>query len=331
MKSAWRSWVSAIMAVVAVTLIAPGTGHCQWPTKQLNIVVPYGPGGTTDRVMRSFAPFLEKELGVPVIVVNRPGGGATIGTKAHILNDAADGSFVVYTLQPYLSGAIFKNALNLDDVDFFGLNYSSPQGLFVNAGSRFNSAQELFDAIQAAPGKTTMSVIPNSWSRVGNALLENRLGAKIKAIPYEGGGKQRLAVIKNEVNCTISEVYGTLAAAAADMRCLAVFSDKRLPELPDVPTVKELMQAMGVKPIPALSNTRFFLVKKSFRAKHPDRWEMLTATMARAASNPEFIQLMAKQKLKVIWKGPEATRTAVENSHEVLMPFAAFWQGGKSK
>ena len=184
MKSARRIWVSAIMAVVAVALIAPGTAYCQWPTKQLNIVVPYGPGGTTDRVMRSFAPFLEKELGVPVIVVNRPGGGATIGTKAHILNDPDDGSFVVYTIQPYLSGAIFKKALKLEEVDFFGLNYSSPQGLFVNAKSKFTSARELFDAIQAAPGKTTMSVIPNSWSRVGNALLENRLGARSKAIPY---------------------------------------------------------------------------------------------------------------------------------------------------
>jgi putative tricarboxylic transport membrane protein len=327
MKSKIFSTLS--IAVLALVLMTPASGICQWPTKQLSIVVPYGAGGTTDRVMRSFAPFLEKELKVPVIVVNRPGGGGTVGTKAHILNDPDDGSFVLYTIEPYLSGAIFKKALNFDDVDFFGLNYNSPQGLFVQSDSPYKTAQDLFKAIKDAPGKISISVIPNSWSRVANALLEERLGAKIKEIPYEGGGKQRLAVIKNEVNFTITEVYGTLAAAAQDVRCLAVFEDERLPEIPEVPTINELMKEIGGKEIPPLRNTRFFIVKKGFKEKYPDRWEMLTAAMAKAATNPEFVQLMATQKLEAIWEDPNSTRKKIEKSHEVLRPFASFWQGSK--
>lgn len=329
MRGMGKFSAAVALAALVVMLAAPAPGLAEWPTKQLNIVVPYGPGGTTDRIARAMGPFLEKELGVPVVLINRKGGGAVVGTKAHLLNDPADGSFIVYTIEPYLSGAVFKGALKLDDFDYFGLNYFSPQGLWVNAKSKYKTAQELFADIKAKPGKITMSVIPNSWSRVAASLIKDRLGAGVKGIPYQGGGKQRMAVIKNDVMCTVTEVYGTLAAAAEDMRCLAVFGNKRLPELPDTPTFNELMKEMGLKSIPPLSNFRFFMVKKAFKAKYPDRFKALAEALGKAAKNPEYIKMMATQKLKVSWEGPAETKAAVYESNQTLQPFASFWQKKK--
>jgi tripartite-type tricarboxylate transporter receptor subunit TctC len=329
MKRMSKLYLTVMAVALVLVLVAPAPGICQWPTKQLNIVVPFGSGGTTDRIARAMGPFLAKELGVPVVLINRKGGGGITGTKVHLKNDPADGSFIVYTLEPYLSGAVFKGAFKLDDFDYLGLNYYSPQGLWVHASSEFTSAKKLLHAMKKNPGKITMSVIPNSWSRVGNSLLKERLNGFAKEIPYQSGGKQRMGVIKKEVVCTITEVYGTLASASEDMRCLAVFGDKRLPELPEVPTINEVLGEMGAKPMPALSNFRFFMVKKGFKENHPDLFEVLEKAMAKASLNPEYQKIMNNLKLKIQWKGSAETTEAVKKAHETLLPFAVFWQGKK--
>lgn len=319
--------VFTAVTVSILLLFGSGVGYCKWPTKQLNIVVPYGAGGTTDRVIRALAPFLEKEVGVPVVPVNRPGGGALVGTKAHLVNDPADGSFILYTIQPYLSGAIVKGAFKLDDFDYFGLNYYSPQGLWVNTkAGKYKTAEDLFKAIQASPGKIRMSIIPNSWSRPAAALLSERLGAAIKEIPYEGGGKQRMAVIKQEVDFTVTEIHGTLAAAAEDMTCLGVFAKKPVPVVANVPLINDKMKALGMAPLPALSNTRFFVVKSAFRKTYPDRFNMLDAAIKKACENPEFVQIMNKQKLDVSWMTPDESKAEIYESDTVLQKFSKFWK-----
>jgi putative tricarboxylic transport membrane protein len=316
-----------VLAVLSVLLLGSGVGYCKWPTKQLNIVVPFGAGGTTDRVIRSLGPFLEKEIEVPVVLVNRPGAGGLVGTKAHLVNDPADGSFIVYTIQPYLSGAVVKGAFKLEDFDYFGLNYYSPQGLWVNAkAGKYKTAEDLFKSIQSQPGKIKMSIVPNSWSRPSAALLSERLGAAIKEIPYEGGGQQRMAVIKEEVDFTVTEVYGTLAAASEDMTCLAVFSKKPTPEIPKVPIINKVMEQLKKEPLPAISNTRFFLVKAEFRKAYPDRFDMLNKALEKAFHNPEFVEMLKKQKLDVSWMNPADTKAEVYEADAIAQRFAEFWK-----
>jgi putative tricarboxylic transport membrane protein len=326
MKSRKLLLCSALVALAGM-LFVPGSGYCKWPTKQLNIIVPYGAGGTTDRVVRALAPFLEKELGVPVVTVNRAGGGGLVGTKTHLVSDPADGSFIVYTIQPYLSGAIIKGGFNLEDFDYFGLNYYSPQGLWVNAKTgKFKTADELFKAIQSQPSKIKMSIIPNSWSRPSAALLAERFGAGVREIPYQGGGQQRMAVIKDEVDFTVTEVHGTLAAAAEDMACLAVFAKDPVPEVPDVPLINSVMKQAGKEPLPPLSNSRFFLVKTEFRKTYPERFDMLNAAIEKAFQNPEFVSMMKKQKLEISWMTPDETRAEVYAADDVAQKFSEFWK-----
>ncbi len=123
MRNVMKFAVLLILSISVLVLIMPNSALSKWPTKRLVIVVPFGPGGTTDRIARAMAPFLQKEIGVPVILTNRPGGGGIIGTKTHIKNDPTDGSFIMYSLQPYLSGAVVKGAFKIDNFDYIGVNY----------------------------------------------------------------------------------------------------------------------------------------------------------------------------------------------------------------
>jgi tripartite-type tricarboxylate transporter receptor subunit TctC len=82
------------LVIRLTVLLVSGAEVCEWPTTHLNVGVPFSPGGNTDRIVRAVVPFLEKEPGLPVVMVNRKGGGGgLVGTKAHIKNDPADGSF----------------------------------------------------------------------------------------------------------------------------------------------------------------------------------------------------------------------------------------------
>lgn len=315
--------MATFILFIAITVVSlPVVCSAEWPTKKLSIVVPFGTGGTTDRIIRLMAPYLEKEIGVPVVVVNRPGGGGMVGTKAYAANDPSDGSVILYTLQPYLSGLVFKGAIKIDDFDYFGMNYNSPQGIWVNKDSRFTDAETLFKAIQKDPKKVKMTYIPNSWSLPASELLGDRLGAKSKTIPYNSGGKERMAIVAGDCDFATTEVFGTLASAAEELKPLAIFADNRIDAIKETPTINEVMKGMGLKDMPNLSNTRFFLAKTEFRKTYPDRWKMLLEALEKANTNPEFLAKTKKQNLTIVWMDEAASAKSVREAHEAAIPYS---------
>jgi putative tricarboxylic transport membrane protein len=310
----------------------PGAGLCKYPVDKLTIVVPFSTGGTTDRIARAMAPAISRQLGVPVMIINRKGGGSIVGIKAHLKNDPADGSVIAYQIEPYLSGAIVKGAWKLDDFDYLGVNYWSPQSIWVRKDSKYKTLEQLLEAIKADPKKIKHSYLPNSWGLPILALLKERIGAEPKAIPYQGGGPQRMAVISGDVDFAVTELFGTRAAAAADLKPLCIFDTTRATSAyPEVPTVNEVMKKMGLSPMPVVSNFRFYLVKKGFKQKYPDRWNALVKALEKASADPEFKDILSKQKLEVTWKGPEECQKAVEESNQFCQQFKQFWAKKEKK
>ncbi|MFH1757448.1 MAG: tripartite tricarboxylate transporter substrate binding protein [Pseudomonadota bacterium] len=308
-------------------MLLPGAGFCAYPVDKLTIVVPYPTGGTTDRLARARTPALSKQLGVPVTIANREGGGSIVGIKAHLKNDPADGSFIVYQIQPYLSGGIIKGAWKLSDFDYLGLDYWSPQSIWVRKDSKYKTLEQLFEAIKTDPKKIKHAYLPNSWALPIIALLKERIGAEPKAIPYQGGGPQRLAIIAGDVDFGVTELYGTRAAAEADLKPLCVFDTARVTSAyPETPTINEVMKKMGLKAMPIVSNFRFYLVKKGFKQKYPDRWDTLVKAMQKASADPEFKDILSKQKLVATWKGPEECERAVVESDQFCQQFKAFFK-----
>lgn len=313
-------------ALVAGGVIFPSLGHGKYPVDKLTIVVPYPTGGTTDRLARVIAPFLSKQLGVPVTIANREGGGSIVGIKAHLKNDPADGSHIVYQIEPYLSGGILKDAWNMGDFDYLGVDYWSPQSIWVKKDSKYTSLEQLLQEIKAQGPRIKHGYLPNSWGLPVVALLKERIGGEPKGIPYQGGGPQRMALLAGDVDFIVSELFGTRAATEADLRPICIFEKNRVNFYPEVPIINEIMEKMGLKPMPLLSNFRFYMVKKGFKQKYPDRWDILVKALEKASTDPEYKVILSKQKLEATWKEPRECEKAVAESYQYCEKFKEFFK-----
>lgn len=307
-------------------IIFTNLSHGKYPVDKLTIVVPYPTGGTTDRIARAVAPFLSKQLGVPVTIANREGGGSIVGIKAHLKNDPADGSHIVYQIEPYLSGGVMKGAWKLDDFDYLGVDYWSPQSIWVRKDSKYKNLEQLLGEIKTQSTKIKFGYLPNSWGLPVMALFKERIGAEAKGIPYQGGGPQRMALLAGDIDFIVSELFGTRAAAEVDLRPICIFEKTRMAIYPDVPAVNEVMEKMGLKPMPILSNFRFYMVKKGFKQKYPERWDTLVQALEKASLDPEYKVILSKQKLEAAWKGPKECEKAVAESYEFSEKFKEFFK-----
>lgn len=315
-----------LFTLLSGALIFTNPAYSKYPVDKLTIVVPYPTGGTTDRIARAIAPFLSKQLGVPVTIANREGGGSIVGIKAHLKNDPADGSHIVYQIEPYLSGGVMKGAWKLEDFDYLGVDYWSPQSIWVKKDSKYKNLEQLLGEIKVHSTKIKFGYLPNSWGLPVMALLKERIGAEAKGIPYQGGGPQRMALVAGDIDFIISELFGTRAAAEADLKPICIFEKNRMAIYPEVPTINEVMEKMGLKPMPILSNFRFYMVKKGFKQKYPDRWEMLRQALEKASLDPEYKIILSRQKLEATWRGPEECAKAVTESFQFCEKYKEFFK-----
>jgi tripartite-type tricarboxylate transporter receptor subunit TctC len=214
----------------------------KYPTRAIHIVVGFTPGGGNDILARIVGQKLSENLGQPVVIDNRPGGGAIVATE-YVAKAAPDG----YTLLVGASGAMTINPavytkLPYDPVhDFVPLSEigSFPLILIVNASSPFKSVADLVAYAKANPDKTNYSSASTAF-QVATELFKQKTGASMQEIPYKGAADSVMAVISGQVTATIADagpVSGQIKGG--QVRALAVAAPKRTADLPDVPTMKE--------------------------------------------------------------------------------------------
>lgn len=239
-----RHLLAAIAA--ATPLASPALAQAPWPSRPIRLVIPFGTGGTTDIIGRLVADEMSRFLGQPIIVENRPGAGATLGTGL-VAQAAPDG----YTLLlSTISGMAIGNTLYRDriqwdaDRDFahIAMLLGTPYLLAVNP--RF-PARTLAEYV--AEAKRRPQGIELATSGIGSLphLIALRMaaatGIQLTHIPYRGGAQAATDVIAGQVPSMID----SLTAASANMRAgsvrtLAFSSPERIPDFPDVPTFAEL-------------------------------------------------------------------------------------------
>jgi tripartite-type tricarboxylate transporter receptor subunit TctC len=237
------SIVGACLGLLA--LGAPASAQedpVKYPTRPIRIVVGFTPGGGNDILARIVGQKLSESLGQPVVIDNRPGGGAIVATE-YVAKAAPDG----YTLLVGASGAMTINPavytkLPYDPVhDFVPLSEigSFPLILIVNAPSPFKSVADLVAYAKANPDKTNYSSASTAF-QVATELFKQKTGAPMQEIPYKGAADSVMAVISGQVTATIADagpVSGQIKGG--QVRALAVAAPKRTADLPDVPTMKE--------------------------------------------------------------------------------------------
>jgi tripartite-type tricarboxylate transporter receptor subunit TctC len=230
----------AVIAGMAAPTLAQ-EDPSKYPTRPIRLVVGFAAGGGNDIIARVFGQKLSESLGQPVIVENKPGGGAIIATD-YVAKSAPDG----YTLLLSASGISVNPALYsklpYDAVnDFVAVSQlaSFPLIMIVGANSPIRSVTELVAYAKANPDKTNYASSSASFQLV-TELFKQKTGAPMQAITYKSANESVLAVISGQVTTTIADAGPVVQQVkSGTARALAVATARRIDDLPDVPTLKE--------------------------------------------------------------------------------------------
>jgi tripartite-type tricarboxylate transporter receptor subunit TctC len=234
----------AALALAGALSVAAGTAQAQYPERPITLIVPWGAGGGTDATGRMIASLLEAELGQPVNVVNRTGGSGVVGHSA-IATAAPDGYTIgVLTVEIGMMHWAGLTELTGEDYTPIALYNYDPAGLQVRADSEWQTAQDVLDAVKAAPGEHNASGTGQGgiWHLALAGMLDQAGIAPDAApwVPSQGAapGLQELAAGGVDiVPCSVVEAAALIDAGK--VRSLAVMDSERLAAFPDVPTLKE--------------------------------------------------------------------------------------------
>ena len=235
--------VCALVALLA-SLAAAGTAAQGYPAKPVRIVVPFGTGGGTDNLVRIFAPRLGEFLGQQVVVDNRPGASAMIGTEL-VVRAAPDGyTLVVTDTSLTVNPSLFRKMPydTLKDLAPVILAASAPVILVSHPSLPVKSVPELVALARARKGELNYaSGGIGASTHLGGELLKQEAKIELTHVPYKGTGPAIADVVAGQVTVMFSGISSAKQfVQAGRMRALAVTGERRNPAMPDVATFKEI-------------------------------------------------------------------------------------------
>jgi tripartite-type tricarboxylate transporter receptor subunit TctC len=240
------AFVRRIALVLGAALMLPLMAQAQsWPTRQpIKFIIPYPPGGASDVTARILGVKLSESLGQAVLIENRPGANGIIALES-VAKAAPDGyTILMANLGPNAINPVVYNKLPYDAIkDFAPITLTSvvPQIVVVAPALPIKSVQELIAYAKANPGKVTFASAGNGASNhLSGELFNAMAGIKMVHVPYKGDTPGMTDVM----SAAVAVAFPTAVAAmphvkSGRLRAIAVTSAKRIPSLPDLPTVAE--------------------------------------------------------------------------------------------
>lgn len=233
----------AALGSVAVAQAQDGS----WPTRPVTMVVPFPPGGGTDILARAIANRLQEQLGKPVIIDNKPGAGGILGTQ-QVARAPADGHTVVIGItNTFAINPTFYRGkdLNYDPVgDFQPVAFlaDSPHVLVIHPDTPATTYQEYVAYAKANRGKLSYASYGNgSTSHLITEMLKKDAGLDLVHVPYKGIPPALSDVMGNQVSMLVSSAAPAIPLIQAGrLRGIAVYGDRRIDTIPEVPTIGEL-------------------------------------------------------------------------------------------
>ncbi|HTN48832.1 MAG TPA: tripartite tricarboxylate transporter substrate binding protein [Burkholderiaceae bacterium] len=239
-----RTFTRALAAAGALAVLPPLRAQASFPSRPVRWIVPYPAGGGSDFLARTVGAQLEKQLGQPFVIENRPGAATMIGAEA-VAKANADG----YTVLTADNGTLVFNAalyrkMPYDPAKDFapvGLMARFPLILVANPATGYRSAADLVAAARAQPGKLAYaSVGAGSPHHLAMELIKQQAELFVLHIPYRGAAPAAQDVLGNQVPImVIDTAVGLPYIRSGKLIALGVLTRQRLPALPNVPTLEE--------------------------------------------------------------------------------------------
>ena len=238
----WKKTVTGFFIFVGFIALTAGVVEAQYPDKPITIIVPWPPGGASDVIPRTLSKPISEELKQPVVIVNRPGAAAVIGTK-EVERSVPDGYTIgTFSFSQALTQYTTPNPPSLTNLVPIAKVMYSPGTLTVNAGKPWNSVEEFIHYAKANPGKVRNSNSGTGASAhiIGEAF-DRLTGIKQTHVPFNGFAPAVAAAAGGHVEATCIPVGDVNAMVrGGKLRLLAVAAKERHFLYPNVPTMREL-------------------------------------------------------------------------------------------
>jgi putative tricarboxylic transport membrane protein len=228
-----------LVAALAVSLL-PAVAFAAYPDRPIKLIVPWGAGGDTDVIYRVFAPLMQKELGGTIVVTNVGGASGTKGAKE--AKDSPPDGYTMFAIHDSIHSTYHTGVADVNYTDFEPLCLVSSTPSIVTASPKtpWADMKALIADAKARPEQITVGATLGSTSHFFPAMVARAAGVKFKYVSYEGTAARMNALLGGHIDLAESNLTQKGKADAGQLRFLAVASDHRNPEIPSVPTLKEL-------------------------------------------------------------------------------------------
>jgi tripartite-type tricarboxylate transporter receptor subunit TctC len=300
---------------MAVTFSA--LARADYPTKPVTLVSPYGPGGAADLAARTLSAAAPPYLGKNIVVVNRTGAAGVTGS-AFVAKNKPNG----YTLllarvgcQAAVPALNRRIPYKWDDFTFLGLLELNPFILTVNPKSPYQTLDQLKEALHSEKRLSYSSAGVGTLLHLGMVVLLDELGvdpAKVRHIPYKGGGKAGAAVVGGHVDIFFQNMSGVIShIKGGKLRALATTTKERVPALPDVPTFTEL----GYPKMEVIIGWSALYGPKNLPTEVVDKWGGVLGSLK---EDKNWLKMTQDLGSVAMIRNPEDTKAFVKTQYEVF-------------
>jgi tripartite-type tricarboxylate transporter receptor subunit TctC len=299
--------MNRIAAILASAVVASGA-VAAYPERPVKLVVPWAAGGDTDVIYRALQPHLQKHLGDTVVIANVGGASGTKGAR-EAKDSPADG-YTIFAVHDSLHSTYYTGVADVKWQDFepICLVSSTPSIITASPKTTWTDMKALVSDAKARPGQVSVGATLGSTSHFFPALVEKAAGLKFKYVSYEGTAPRMNALLGGHIDMGESNLTQKGKVDAGQLKFLAIAADKRSPEVPNLPTLKEV----GIDVTYAVN--RGLLVNKG---TPPDVLAKLVSACAAAVKEPAFAEAMKTQGTLVNYLAPAAYTRFLQNNDTV--------------
>jgi len=285
--------MNKLAAALALCLL-PIVAAAQYPDRPIKLIVPWAAGGDTDNIFRPFAPLFQKHIGESVVIANVGGASGTKGAKE--AKDSPPDGYTLYGMHDYIHSTYYTGVSDVQYTDFdpVCLVSSTPSVLTASPKTPWNDWKSLLADAKARPGQILVGATLGSTSHFFPALIEKAAGIKFKYVSYEGLAPRMNAILGGHIDLTDSNLTQRGKVEAGQLKFIAIATEARNAEMPNVPTLKEL----GVDVV--------YDVNRGIMAPKGTPEAVLAkleAACAATVKEPAFVESMRKQATGVRYMG----------------------------